>query len=244
MSRAGKIEEQARVAKERKQKKLLIGLAPLLLLLLVWQGPGILKTVTGGGGTATTAAGPTTLTSTVAATPDPTGAAPTTAGTPAVVETPSGVPATLPETDETASAGEGQLVRFDRFLGKDPFRQLVKANEPVAPPADDGSGGTITPVPPDNEPPGSGEPSAFTSAALNVNGVEEELSKGATFPQSDPLFRLVSISAKSVKIGLVSGSFSNGKETITVKLGKTVTLVSQPDGIRYVIKLVSVGSTS
>ena len=43
-----------------------------------------------------------------------------------------------------------------------------------------------------------------------------------------------------MKIGLVSGSFSNGQETVKVKVGKTVTLVSQPDGVRYVIKLVSV----
>ena len=68
----------------------------------------------------------------------------------------------------------------------------------------------------------------------------EQLTKGATFPESDPLFKLVSISANSVKIGLVSGSFSDGQETVKVKLGKTVALVSQPDSVRYVIKLVSV----
>jgi hypothetical protein len=42
-----------------------------------------------------------------------------------------------------------------------------------------------------------------------------------------------------VKIGLVSGEFSKG-DTVTVKVGKSVTLVSQPDGLRYVVKLVTV----
>ncbi len=238
MSRAQKREEAAREAKERKQKKLLIGLAPLLLLMLAWQGPGILKQLTGGGAATTTSAGATTLASTAPAPTDPTGAAPTTAGGTAVVVTPSGTPGNLPDTDETVTAGEGQLLRFDRFLGKDPFQQQVEANEAAPPPSNPGDTRRLGDAGPDR--PGDEEPSAYTSATLDTNGVQEELSKGSSFPASDPLFRLVSISAKSVKIGLVSGSFSNGQETVTVKVGKTVTLVSQPDGVRYVIKLVSV----
>ena len=48
MNRAEKREQAHRQAKDKKQKKILIGLAPLLLLLLVWQGPGMLKAMTGG----------------------------------------------------------------------------------------------------------------------------------------------------------------------------------------------------
>ena len=240
MSRAEKREAAARAAKDKKQKKMLIVLAPILLLMVAWQGPALLK---GGGGAATTtAAGATTLSSTAPAPTDPTGAAPTTAGGEVPVATPSGVGATLPDTDESVTAGEDQLVRFDRFLGKDPFQQQVDDTPAAAPPPTDPStggsngGGTVTPVPED---PGTEEPSAYTSATVDVNGVQETLSKGTPFPESDPLFKIVSISAGSVKIGLVSGSFSNGKETVTVKTGKTVTLVSQPDGVRYVIKLIS-----
>jgi hypothetical protein len=36
----------------------------------------------------------------------------------------------------------------------------------------------------------------------------------------------------------VSGSFSNGVDTLTVKLGEPLTLISQPDGARYTIKFV------
>ncbi len=237
MSRAEKREAAARAAKDKKQKKMLIVLAPILLLMVAWQGPGLLK---GGGGATTTAAGATTLTSTAPAPTDPTGAAPTTAGGVPPVATPSGTGGTLPDTDDSITASEDQLVRFDRFLGKDPFAQQVDDTPAAAPPpADPGAGGsgggTVTPVPEDPE-----EPSAYTSARVDVNGVDETLSKGTPFPESDPLFKIVSISAGSAKIGLVSGSFSNGKETVTVKVGKTVTLVSQPDGVRYVIKLISV----
>jgi hypothetical protein len=238
MSRAEKREAAARAAKDKKQKKLLIVLAPILLLMVAWQGPALLK---GGGGATTTAAGATTLTSTAPAPTDPTGAAPTTAGGEVPVATPSGVGASLPDTDESVTAGEDQLVRFDRFLGKDPFQQQVDDTPAAAPPPSDpgtgsNGGGTVTPVPED---PGTEEPSAYSAATVDVNGVQETLSKGTPFPESDPLFKIVSISAGSAKIGLVSGSFSNGKETVTVKVGKTVTLVSQPDGVRYVIKLIS-----
>ena len=241
MSRAEKREAAARAAKDKKQKKLLIVLAPILLLMVAWQGPGLLS---GGGGAPPRRPPPARRRSRRPrpAPTDPTGAAPTTAGGDVPVVTPSGIgDGTLPDTDDSITAGEDQLIRFDRFLGKDPFHQQVDDTPAAAPPTDPGTGGssgggTVTPVPED---PGTEEPSAYTSATVDVNGVEETLSKGTPFPESDPLFKIVSISAGSVKIGLVSGSFSNGKETVTVKVGKTVTLVSQPDGVRYVIKLIS-----
>ena len=43
-----KTEEILRRQKEAKQKKLLFVLAPIFLLLMVWQGPGYLKMLTGG----------------------------------------------------------------------------------------------------------------------------------------------------------------------------------------------------
>ena len=60
------------------------------------------------------------------------------------------------------------------------------------------------------------------------------------FPTSDPLFQLVSLTNTTAKIGLVAGSFSNGKKTVTLKLGKVLTLVSEPDGLRYRLKLISI----
>jgi hypothetical protein len=75
---------------------------------------------------------------------------------------------------------------------------------------------------------------------LDVNGTRETLGVNAIFPAADPVFTLAAVSKKSVKIGLVTGEFSTGVPTVTVKLGESVTLVSEPDGLQYIIKLVSV----
>ncbi|MBA2615468.1 MAG: hypothetical protein H0U90_06770 [Actinobacteria bacterium] len=57
---------------------------------------------------------------------------------------------------------------------------------------------------------------------------------------SDPIFRLVSLTSKTGKVGLVTGQYSTGSATVTIKVGKSVTLVSQPDGLRYRITLVRI----
>ena len=257
--------------KEARQKKMLIALAPILLILLAWQGPGTLKALTGGAD-AETAPPPPAPTMATGTTPDPTtGAAPSTAtGTPPVA--PAGTAAgtsgaTLPDTTDPVAASAGQLVTFDRFVGKDPFRQQVAAE------TTEGEGGDGTPPKDGDDPtprPGTGEnpftpptsggggggggsggggggggggtgglPTA-TGALFDVNGAQETVGLNGTFPAEDPILRLLSGTTKSVKVALVSGQFSNGSTTLTLKVGKSVTLVSRPDGIRYVIKLVAV----
>ena len=52
---AKKGEEILRQRKEAKQKKLLFVLGPIFLLLMVWQGPGYVKMLTGGGSEPTAA---------------------------------------------------------------------------------------------------------------------------------------------------------------------------------------------
>ena len=83
-------------------------------------------------------------------------------------------------------------------------------------------------------------PATDLIATMDVNGTPETVAVGAPFPVADPIFRLVSLTARSAKIGLVTGQYSTGSQTVVVKLGKSVTLVSQPDGLRYRITLVRV----
>jgi hypothetical protein len=251
---SSKAEDALRKQKDARQKKILIGLAPLLLLLLVWQGPGMLKAFTGGDKAPPPVVQPEGTPPPEGST-DPTAAPPPSTAAPAGTTITTGTPtvepgsAELPESDEQIEAGTSQLVAFDRFVGKDPFKQLVEDK------TDDGSAGA--PAPTGDKPPASGgsgggggstgggggggddDSGAPGTARLVVNGVAEDVATSGTFPESDPIFRLVSVAGSSVKIGLVSGQFSKG-ETVTVKVGKSVTLVSQPDGLRYVIKLVSV----
>jgi hypothetical protein len=249
-------EEILRKQKEAKQKKLLLVLVPIFLGLMVWQGPGYVKMLTGGEEPAaappaetSTGAVPTTPTPT---TPDPsTAPPPTTAAPGGAPAAPSGATPELADSDRPAAADAGQLIAFDRFVGKDPFRQIGDTTPPAAsePPI-------VTPAPTNPVGPGGGsgtdpgggnggggdddEPGAPVAAVLAVNGVKEMVRLEGTFPESDKLFVLRRLSRSSAWIGLVAGEFSNGRKSIEVRVGKTLNLVSQPDGIRYTIKVVSI----
>jgi hypothetical protein len=186
-------------AKAKKQKIVLLALAPVFLGLLVWQGPKTYNALMGG-----SPPPPLPL-----ATPTPVG------GTGATSTTPAGE---LPESDPQPDPLDGQLLSFSRFPGRDPF------------------------VPPSQA--GSSDDAAASAGdtTIEVNGAAEDLSIGDSFPADDPTFRLVSASATSADIGLVSGAFSNGQETITINVGETLVLQAN-DGVRYAIKLVSVATS-
>ena len=149
MPPAGKAQDALRAQKDARQKKILIILAPMFLALLAWQGPGILKAFSGSKPPAPAAQQSTTPTPPA---PDPTSAAAPSTTTGEIVPEAS-APGELPEGDEPYEASEGQLVTFDRFVGKDPFRQQVSTKPEDgggAPPPSDGGGGgggTITPRP-------------------------------------------------------------------------------------------------
>ena len=62
---------------------------------------------------------------------------------------------------------------------------------------------------------------------------------GASFPSSNPLFRLVSVAHGVVRIGIANGSYSSGAQTVSLTAGRTLTLVDTADGIRYKIRLLA-----
>jgi hypothetical protein len=202
-----KAAEALRQQKERKQKIVLVALAPVLLGLMAWQGPKTYKSLTA---SAATPPPPVVTTTT------PTSTLPT--GTPVTPGSPTS-PSGLPDSDPLLSPGTGQLIVFSRFVSKDPFR--AKPSISVDDPSDDPSG-------------------AATGATIAVNGNSEALKVGDVFPASDGAFRLVSVGTDSAEIGLSSGTFSNGQEAMSLKVGEELVLISDPDGTRYAIKLISV----
>ena len=230
-----KAEVSKQKRKEAKQKKLLFLLVPLLLVIAFIQVPKLMKS--GGGSStaaATTGAADTAPASTDAAPADTSGGAPASTA-PAALVLPTG-PVQLVDSDIPPAADPGQLQTFDRFVGKDPFQQQVK------PPTGDQPAAATAPA--DT---GPATPEVLPNAAeLVVNGVLESVKIGAGFPASDPTFRLVSIDGKTktIHIGLVRGSFSTGVPTIELEVGKKLTLVSQPDGIRYELELKDLTTTS
>jgi hypothetical protein len=228
-------------AKARKQKILAACLGVVFLAVFAFQAPTILGVFKGGSSTASSEPAPT---------PTPAPAAPAPGGAPAPAPTaaPSGQ---LIDSDVAPEPAQGQLVSFDRFESKDPFLQQVgKAgagatsggggSKPAVPPKDGGLA-PVDPVPTPEEEPASSAP-VTRAAKISVNGVSEDVAVAGTFPESDPIFKLVSLKGTTAKIGIVGGAYATGSQTITLrKGGKPVTLMNTADGTTYVLRLIDVG---
>lgn len=207
--------EIARKQKEAKQKKLLILLCPLFLGLAAWQGPAMFKAFSG-----SSAPPPPPVVATTPAPTDPT-AAPTTqqGGT----ETTAAAPNGLPDTDPQPASGIDRLISFSRFTGRDPFKVTAGSTAPSS----SGTGGT------------SGQEAS--AALFEVNGSSQTVAVGDSFPSSDPTFRLVELAGDTATVGLVSGSFEGGQDTVEFSVGAELQLVGD-DGTSFTVKLVSISS--
>jgi hypothetical protein len=217
MASARKTAEAALRAKEAKQKKLLLVLAPVFLGLAVWQGPKMYGSLFGGAPAPEAVSAVTTAPA--ATTPAPPGTAPT---------TPSGV---LADTDVPPEAGPTKIISFSLFVGRDPF---LSPHPPT-----DSAPTTPAPTPTSPSGPGGDEDEELT-AVIETNGVSETVSLGEEFPASDPTFTLVALTLEGATIGVVQGMFETGDATIEIEVGEEVTLVAAPETTQYVVKLVDV----
>jgi hypothetical protein len=237
MSRKSRFQE-VRAAKDRRAKKMAIGGAVVLAAVLAFEIPHVLKR-----GSHTTSPPPATTAPTTA----PGTSAPGTAA--AATLTPTGAPAVLPNSDVAPSRSRSQLFSFSHFTSKDPFVQQIQdvaSGQSSAQGA--GATGTITA---DAAASGTRQSAnAVTTssvrtlattgtARISINGQVELVRVGKSFPSSNPLFRLVSISNGSVKIGIANGSYTSGAKSVTLAAGRPLTLVDTADGIRYTIRLLA-----
>lgn len=220
-------------AKAKRQKIILAVLGVVFLAVLAWQVPSVLKMMNKKPPTATTTPPPAAV-APVPGTPVP--------GTPvSATPTPS---AGLIDSDPAAQAAGGQLVTFDRFSSKDPFQQqaVLPASSSSSPTEATVESPTSTNAPTSSTKPPPPPPApAPTTAQITVNGSTETVSKGGTFPQSDPVFVLLSVSRTTAKIAISGGSLDSGGATVTLKKGKKLTLENTVDSARYVLLLVSTG---
>lgn len=151
--------------------------------------------------------------------PEATPAATTPSSTvPGVPATASGAPpaAGLADSEPLPTARSDQLLSFSRFTARNPF---------IAP------GGAA--------PPASGTSQLTNTAVIEVNGQSEEVVYGAAFPTADPVFRLANVTESGVEVGLASGSFDDGRQTVAIAVGEQVQLVGD-DGTSYTVRVVSV----
>lgn len=135
------------------------------------------------------------------------------AATPAPGAPPAGA---LGDSEPLPTAREDQLLSFSRFTARNPF---------VAP-----GGGA---------PPPSETSELTNTAMIEVNGQSEEVVYGAAFPTAEPVFRLANVTESGVEVGLATGSFDDGRETVAIAVGEQVQLVGD-DGTSYTVRVVSV----
>jgi hypothetical protein len=71
-----------------------------------------------------------------------------------------------------------------------------------------------------------------------MNGKDQLVRVGDGFPTAKPLFKLVSIGTKGVRIGVLDGSFESGDPTLMLPKKQVVMLANKADGSDYSLKLL------
>lgn len=226
MSRKTRMQSQ-REAKDKRAKRMAIGGAVLLAIVLAWEMPHVL----GGKKSAT----PATTTSASA----PVDSTATTAGVTPASATPSTASPKLTSSDLPPRRSKGQLASFSTFASKDPFIQQVQAPSGPETTGTSSSTGTTSSTNTRNKPVLTARTLARSGAVrISVNGRPESVRMGASFPSSNPVFRLVSLTRGVVKIGIANGSYSSGAQTVALRLNSPLTLVDSTNGVRYRLQLL------
>jgi len=88
-------------------------------------------------------------------------------------------------------------------------------------------------------PGGSGSRVSVSAAVIWINDSPQIVGLAQAFPAAAPAFKLVSVNAKAVKIRVAGGRFADGRATITVRRGHGVTLVNTTTGVRYDIRFAA-----
>src|SRR4051812_33595225 len=226
-------------AKQKRQKIIAAVLGVLFIGVLAFQVPRVMKMMK-------TPPNPHANDSvtTTTATGTPSLAAPTLRGAEQPTTDPTiGAPVAV---SATPTVQDGQLASFSRFASKDPFNQQLSDDKGSSPSSSSssgagsgsaGSGGGSSPsqIPTGSKPrPGS--------AVISVNGTLYTVATASDFPQANPLFHLVSVTAHSAKVSIAGGSYSSGAPTVTLTENKPVTLVNTADGTRYTLILKPLGT--
>lgn len=163
----------------------------------------------------------------------------------------------LVDSDAVPTPQSGQLLAFGRFRTKDPFVQQLGARATgstgasaptkATAPQTGATGATGASVPTASKT-GGGSSSTTpvpvkvlpTTAVISVGGSPQTVQVGGTFPSSNPVFKLVSLTAKTARIGIAGGSLENGAPAVTLSKGKPLTLLNTANGTRYVLRLLSI----
>ena len=227
-------------AKAKRQKIFAAVGGVLLLGLLAFQVPRTLKLLHQSNATASSSQ---TSSATAPATTQPI-APPSLGGGNATAGTSTTTADGLSDPNGAVTPQAGQLTALGRFQSKDPFAQQLSLNCGGEGPACKSQGGASGATGPSSTGSGTGTetqpPVKATVAVISVNGSSETVQVGARFPLSNPTFVLVSLTAKTAKVGIANGSLAGSKQTVMLKKNVPLTLMNTADGTRYVLRLVAV----
>jgi hypothetical protein len=209
----------AREAAETRKKILLAGLAVVLLAVLAFELPKIMKRSSSPSSTASTS---------VVTTANP------------------AVPVVGGSTQLTAA--EAKRLRVIRQLdAKDPFVPLIheststSSSSPASTPAPTQPSFRFTPSAaasaaaskPGVTKPVHVKPAAPSAAVIWTNGHRQVIGLGQTFKIGDVAFRLVAVTRKAVRLEIVGGAFESGKQAIRVRKGHPLKLGNTATGVQY-----------
>jgi len=246
-------------AKAKRQKVILAVGGVLLLGVLAFQVPRTMKLMKSQSQSAPSA--PSTATTTTAgSTPlaPPALRGSSTAGTSASIGGSSASTSAdgVSDPSNPLPPNAGQLVSFSKFKSKDPFDQQIasacvpESDGDTLPPGCAAASSTSstsensasTPATQPKVIIGAPKPVAAKprTATISVNGASTTVSIGGSFPGGSPVFTLVSLTTSAARIGIAGGTYQNGAPTVTLKMGKTVTLMNTADGTRYVLRLLAI----
>ena len=194
-------------AKQKRQKIIAAVLGVLFVGVLAFQVPRVMKMMK-------TPPNPHANDSvtTTTATGTPSLAAPTLRGAeqPATTDPTTGAPVAV---SATPTVQDGQLASFSRFASKDPFNQQLSDDKGSSPSSQLGRRRLRLSRLRRHEQPAavpSGSKPQPGSAVISVNGTLYTVATASDFPQANPLFHLVSVTAHSAKISIAGGSYSSG----------------------------------
>jgi hypothetical protein len=239
-------------AKAKKQKIFLAVGGVLLLLILFIQLPKVM-----GGSTPTASSDPAGVTTADGVATPPVVAGETSA--PTTPPTATGLPEGTFRSFEVYGSSKNP---FKPQVGEKPAPAAPAAAAPApgtapepaapvtsTPPVIDVSGPPAPAPSPSSPPPvAPAAPASGDAAApviggtvkISVNGRVETLDRLASFPKSDPVFRIAKANRSVAKIGVIGGSYTAGGPLLTLKKGKPVTLLDTSTGKRYRLLLLSV----
>ena len=249
------------MAKKAKQKKLVIILSVLLVGVVAFQGPKMLKMMKGPQAAPAAAAAAPAAPTAGAPAADPTAAAAAPAQKAVLADSD-----VAPNAENGQLVSVESFSTKDPFAQQ---LTVTEPNDNAAPAAADASAGatpaattpsasgaptgTFDPpgsnpqdqdpnAPPVSTTPAVEQPATAAETTISINGSTESVATKGSFPADDPTFILESLAAdgKSAQISVAGGSYSDGKQTIKLQIGKKLTLQNTSDGSRYELELLTV----